>query len=356
MAYQLNCHCKNFKTVKEPSRAWNVEHVVPDSENTLVTIDGLIISNWSREVFQDMRAGGLTAANCTFSVWENFRDTIANIMRLKKWLADNSDLVMEVRTADDIETARRTGRTGIIQGWQNLSAIEDRIDLLDVFHDLGLRIAQLTYNTRNLVGSGCWESVDGGLSDFGHAVVERLNKLGILIDLSHVGTKTSEETIVSSSRPVAYTHVAPKALKDHPRNKSDRELRMIIDAGGFVGYCTYPAFLPNGTNSSLKDCIKGLEHMINTCGEDNVGIGTDFTQNQPLEFFQWLRRDKGVGAYCVPGTPQLPVLPKGLERLNEYPNLRNSMHEAGWTDERVAKVMGKNWLRFLAQSWEPGTS
>lgn len=321
-----------------------------------VTIDGLVISNWSRQVFEDMRAGGLTTANCTFSVWENCRDTLDNIMQLKRWLRQNDDLIMEIRSVDDIDTALRTGRTGIIQGWQNLSAIEDRIDLLDVFYDLGLRIAQLTYNTRNLIGSGCWETHDGGLSDFGHGVIERMNRLGILIDLSHVGARTSEEAIAASSRPVAYSHVAPKALKDHARNKTDEELHAIVEAGGFVGYCTYPAFLPNGSNSTLDDCIAGFSHLINLCGEDNVGLGTDFTQDQPLAFFEWLRRDKGVGALCVPGKPQMPVLPKGLKRLSDYPKLRGAMKEAGWQQGRIDKIMGGNWLRFLDEAWKPGTA
>lgn len=305
-------------------------------------------------MFEDMRKGGLTAANCTMSVWENFRDTIDNIMQLKAWLREHSDLLVEVRKAEDIETARKTGRTGIIHGWQNLSAIEDRIDLLDVFHDLGLRIAQLTYNTRNLVGSGCWETVDGGVSDYGHAVIERMNRLGIVIDLSHVGSKTSEEAIRSSSRPVTYTHVAPKGLKDHPRNKTNTELRTIVDAGGFVGYATYPTFLPRGNDSTLDDCLEGIDYMINVCGEDNVGIGTDFTQDQPLAFFEWLRRDKGVGALCVPGTPQIPVLPQGMRRLADYPNLRQAMRDADWKQERIDKIMGRNWLRYLSEAWQPG--
>jgi len=326
------------------------------STDSPITIDGLVISNWSREVFEDMQAGGLTAANCTFSVWDNFRDTIDNVMQLKTWLRENVDLILEVRSTDDIRRAQREGRVGIIHGWQNLSAIEDRVDLLDVFHDLGLRFAQLTYNTRNLVGSGCWESVDGGLSDFGHAVIERMNRLGIVIDLSHVGTRTSAEAIAVSRRPVAYTHIAPRALKDHARNKTNDELRAIVEEGGFVGYATYPTFLPRGFDSTLEDCIEGFEHLISVCGEENVGIGTDFTQGQSLEFFRWLRRDKGVGHVCVPGKTQVPVMPEGLRRLCDYQNLRTAMERAGWTPTRIERIMGENWLRFLDEAWTPMTA
>lgn len=324
--------------------------------DTPITIDGLIISRWSRAVFEDMVAGGLSAANCTCSVWENFRDTAEAMASWRRRFAEHADLIRPVETAEDIRAAHREGRVGVILGWQNLSAIEDRIDFLDLFHALGLRVAQLTYNTRNLVGSGCWESRDGGLSDFGRHVIRRMNELGILIDLSHVGATTSAEAIAESARPVAYTHVAPRALKDHPRNKTDEELRDVAERGGFVGYATFPAFLPSGGEATLDEIVGGFEHMIGVCGEEAVGIGTDFTQDQPVEFFEWLRRDKGDGALCVPGTPAVPKMPEGLARLSDYPNLVRAMERRGWPAARTERIMGLNWLRFLEEAWAPGAA
>jgi membrane dipeptidase len=321
-----------------------------------ITIDGLVISRWSRAVFEDMAAGGLTAANCTCSVWENFRDTMEAMAAWRRRFVEHADLIRPVETADDIRAAHREGRVGIILGWQNLSAIEDRIDFLDLFHGLGLRVAQLTYNTRNLVGSGCWESRDGGLSDFGRHVIARMNELGIVIDLSHVGETTSAEAIAASARPVAYTHVAPRALKDHARNKTDAELRAVAEPGGFVGYATYPAFLPSGGAATLDEIVDGFEHMIDVCGEEAVGVGTDFTQDQPLAFFEWLRRDKGDGAFCVPGTPAVPKMPEGLARLSDYPNLIRAMERRGWPAARIERIMGLNWLRFLEEAWAPGAA
>jgi len=164
-----------------------------------VVIDGLIVSNFSRAVFEDMRRGGITAANCTCCVWEDFRDTMANVARWKTWFTDNADLITQVYTTADIVRAKREGRVGIILGWQNLSGIDDRLGYLQIFRELGVRIMQITYNTQNLAGCGCYEKNDSGLSDFGREAVAEMNRLGILSDLSHVGPRTSEDVTTSPS-------------------------------------------------------------------------------------------------------------------------------------------------------------
>ena len=146
-----------------------------------VVIDGLIISKWSRSVFEDMRAGGLSAANCTCSVWEGFQATMENIAQWKRWFRDHDDLLAPVDCSADILRAKEQKRTGIILGWQNTSALEDRAEFVELFRDLGVRVMQLTYNTQNLVGSGCWETRDGGLSDFGRDVIDEMNRCGVLV-------------------------------------------------------------------------------------------------------------------------------------------------------------------------------
>ena len=209
-----------------------------------IVFDGLIVSNWSREVFEDMRRGGLTAANCTCSVWEGFHDTMINVGQWNRWFQDHGDLIVKARTTTDIRAAKEQGKTAVVLGFQNTSAFEDRLDFIEIFKDAGIGVAQITYNTQNLVGSGCWESRDGGLSDFGREVIDHMNTLGIMVDLSHVGAKTSSDAIAHSIQPVAYTHVAPNGLLDHPRNKTDEQRREIVDRGGFVGTAIYPPFLP----------------------------------------------------------------------------------------------------------------
>ena len=316
-----------------------------------IVIDGLVVSKWSRQVFEDMHRGGLTAANCTCSVWEGFHDTTVNIARWKQWFNEHSDILLQVYSTADIERAKQESKVGIFLGWQNTYALEDRVEFVQLFQELGVRVMQLTYNTQNLVGSGCWESCDRGLSDFGRDVIDEMNRTGVLVDLSHVGPTTSEDAVKHSRAPVAFTHCCPTGIMDHPRNKTDEQLRMAADHGGFVGVATYPPFLPWGNDTTLDNCIDVFEYMINVIGEEHVGIGTDFTQDQDLAFFQWLRRDKGTGRSLVPGTVSVPQLPEGLARLRDYPNLTAAMAKRGWSETRIRKVLGENWLRLLRDVW-----
>ncbi|QPC42360.1 membrane dipeptidase [Kaustia mangrovi] len=314
-----------------------------------IVIDGLIISNWSRDVFEDMRRGGLTAANCTCSVWEGFTDTMRNIARWKEWFRAHGDLICQVRTTDDIRRAKEDGRTGIILGFQNVSAFEDDLGYIELFKDVGVGIVQMAYNTQNFVGSGCYETRDSGLSDFGREVVAEMNRVGILCDLSHVGSRTSREVIEASEKPVAYSHCLPAGLKAHPRNKTDEELRFIAERGGFVGVTMFPPFLPKGPDSTVDDYVAAIDYVTNIVGEDAVGVGTDFTQGQPPEFYDWLVHDKGRARKLTDfGTIRNP---DGIATIGDFPNLTAAMERAGWPERRIRGVMGENWLRLLGDVW-----
>ena len=320
-----------------------------DLHDDAVVIDGLIIANWSRSVFEDMRRGGLTAANCTCSVWEGFRDTMNNIMRWKQLFRENSDIITQIYTATDIERAKREDLTGIILGWQNISGIEDQIGYLQIFKELGVGVIQMAYNTQNLVGSGCYESNDGGLSDFGHEVVAEMNRVGIMCDLSHVGARTSEDVIRASKKPVAYTHCLPSGLKSHPRNKSDEQLRFIVENGGFVGVTMFPPFLKKGPESTVDDYVEAIDYVINVCGEEHVGIGTDFTQGYDQSFFEWITHDKGYARKLTDfGEIRNPA---GIRKIGDFPNLTAAMDRAGWTETRIRRVIGENWVRVLGDVW-----
>ena len=315
----------------------------------LIVIDGLIIANWSAEIFRDMRKGGLTAANCTCCVWEGFAGTMANVARWNGWFREHDDLIVKARTTADIRQAKEDGRTAIVLGFQNTSAFEDKLGAVQLFKDVGVGIAQLTYNTQNLAGSGCYESRDSGLSDWGRELVAEMNRVGMLIDLSHVGSRTSEETIRESAKPVAYTHCLPSALKPHPRNKGDGELRFIAEQGGMIGVTMFPAFLARGMDSTVDDYVEAMEHVISVAGEDSVAFGTDITQGHGPKFFEWITRDKGDARSLVK-FGKIEGL-KGFETIGQFPNLTHAMERAGWTEGRIRKVMGENWLRFLAEVW-----
>ena len=315
----------------------------------LIVIDGLIIANWSAEVFRDMRRGGLTAANCTCCVWEGFAATMDNIARWNGWFRDHADLIVKARSTADIRRAKEEGRTAIILGFQNTSAFEDRLGAVELFKDAGVGIAQLTYNTQNFAGSGCYESRDSGLSDWGRELVAEMNRVGMLIDLSHVGSRTSEDTIRESAKPVAYTHCLPSAFKEHPRNKSDEELRFIAERGGMIGVTMFPAFLKRGADSTVDDYVEAIDHVIAVAGEDSVAFGTDITQGHGPDFFDWITNDKG-NARSLVQFGEIEGL-EGFETIGEMPNLTAAMERAGWSEARIRKVMGENWLRFLAEVW-----
>ena len=223
--------------------------------------------------------------------------------------------------------AKQEGKTGIVLGFQNISAFEDQLGYVQLFKELGVGIAQLAYNTQNQVGSGCYESQDSGLSDFGREIVAEMNRVGMLCDLSHVGAVTSRDTILASTKPVCYSHCLPAGLKTHPRNKSDEELQFIAEKGGFIGVTMFPPFLAKGVKSTVDDYIAAIDYVINLAGEDNVGIGTDFTQGQPAE--------------------------QGIRTIGEFPNITAAMERAGWSEPRIRKIMGENWVRLLDEVWGP---
>lgn len=310
--------------------------------------DGLVIAKWNRELFEDMRKGGLTAANCTVSVWEDFQSTVDNIVAMNRLIDDNSDLVLKVRCTDDIRRAKETGRTGIMLGFQNAHAFEDQLGYIQIFKDLGVGMVQMCYNTQNLIGTGCYER-DGGLSGFGREVVAEMNRVGIMCDLSHVGSKTSEEVILESRVPVCYSHCLPLGLKDHPRNKSDAELKFIADHGGFVGVTMFAPFLKNGIDSTIEDYVEAIDYIVNIVGEDQVGIGTDFTQGHGQEFFEMLTHDKGY-ARRLTRFGKI-VNPAGIRTLGEFPNLTAALLKHGFSESRVRKIMGENWMRILSDVW-----
>jgi membrane dipeptidase len=314
-----------------------------------IIIDGLIISNWSGEIFQEMRRSGLTAANCTCSVWEGFEETVQNIARWNGWFREYSDEIVKAQSVEDIVRAKKDGKTAIILGMQNTTAFEDQIGYVEILKNLGIGIAQMTYNTQNWVGSGCYEGRDSGLSDFGREVVAEMNRVGMLCDLSHVGPKTSRDVIDTSGKPVAYSHCLPAGLKEHPRNKTDDELRYIVEKGGFVGVTMFPPFLPKGPQSNIDDYVYAIDYVINLVGEDSVGIGTDFTQGYGDEFFKWITHDKGFGRKLTDfGEVKNP---EGIRRISDFPNLAEAMVRAGWKQAKIEKVLGANWLNFLEKVW-----
>ncbi|GGN36841.1 MULTISPECIES: dipeptidase [Marinomonas] len=313
-----------------------------------IIIDGLICAKWNRELFEDMAKGKLTAANCTVSFWENFEGTVRNVVEMNQLIEANSDLLLKVYTTKDIHRAKAEGKTGVMMGFQNAHAFEDQIGYVQIFKDLGVGIVQMCYNTQNLVGTGCYER-DGGLSGYGREIVAEMNRVGMLCDLSHVGPNTAKEVIIESKKPVAYSHCLPAGLKEHPRNRTDEELKFIADNGGFVGVTMFAPFLKAGINATIDDYVEAIQYIYNIVGEDAIGIGTDFTQGHGYDFFEYLTHDKGY-ARRLTRFGEI-INPLGMRTVGDFPNLTEALLKHGFSERQVVKIMGENWVNLLAEVW-----
>jgi membrane dipeptidase len=265
--------------------------------------------------------------------WEGYAAGLDNIAAWLHRFADDRLGLLPVRTAGDIRRAKAAGRVGVVLGWQNASPIEDRLDRLALFHALGVRIIQLTYH-------------------FGVSAVAEMNRLGILIDLSHVGDRTSLEAIDHSAGPVTFTHANARAFFDHPRNKTDEALRRLAARGGVIGANAFPPFLRRGFESTVADYVDAIDDLVGRVGIDHVGIGTDYTQDQPPAFFKGLFAEQGTRPRPEPiGYPDPLLHPRGMETPDTLSSVAEELRRRGYDEPSVQKVLGGNWLRLFEGVW-----
>ena len=321
--------------------------------NKAIVIDGLNVSNWnSPAVCQSLLSGGVTTINATIAVWENYREAMDNIAAwLVRFGADGSKWT-QVISVEDILQAKKDGKVGVVLGWQNASPIENDLKRLALFHALGVRIIQLTYNERNLLGNGCYERKDEGLSTFGEDAVREMNRLGILIDLSHVGDRTTLEATELSEKPVACTHANARSFHNHVRNKTDEALKSIAERGGVIGANAFPPFLRKAFESTLQDYVSAIDDLVDRVGIDHVGIGTDYTQGQPKAFFDWIFSQQGTKYQERSIAYPDPLLhPRDMETPDKFANVAYELLKRGYNQNDVAKILGGNWLRLFRDVW-----
>jgi len=294
-----------------------------------IIIDGLNISNWeNRDVFVNLHKGSITAINATIAVWENFTETLDNIARWYMRFEKYADLIMPIKIAADIEKANTARKCGIIFGFQNSSPIEDDLRRLQIFQELGVRIIQITYNYSNFVGSGYLDSSDYGLANFGVDFISECNRLGIVIDCSHVGDRTTMDAIEASKMPITFTHAGPRALCAHPRNKTDGQLKALAAKGGVVGAVPWPDFLAAGSKATLADFLDTVDYLVKLIGIDHVGIGSDFIEGQSQEWIRWLFTGRNIDR-----EPRyqlgVPTYPEGIRSPTDFSNITLGLLERG---------------------------
>jgi membrane dipeptidase len=311
----------------------------------------------------DVVASGLTAVNVTVSsvgqVDGAFESTVKQLAGWEREIDRHPDVLMRIRRAADLQTAKSTGRLGLIYGFQDTLPIGDDLDRLAAFQGLGVRILQMTYNRRNLAGDGCLEAADAGLSRLGHLMIERMNELGILVDLGHGGKQTTLDTIAASKKPVAISHTGCAALADLPRNKTDEELRRLAEKGGVAGIYLMP-FLRTQGQPLAEDVVRHIEHAVNVCGEDHVGIGTDgtlsavhLTPEYIKAFHDNVEERRRLGISAPGESPDVYTFVPDLNSPRRFEILAHHLQKRGHADARIAKILGGNFARLFAEAWTP---
>jgi membrane dipeptidase len=318
-------------------------------------IDALQYCNFGEKIFRQMRIGEVDAVHVTVCYHENFRETVANLERWNRWFEQYPDLIMKGTTGDCARRAKQTGRTAIFFGLQNCSPIEDDIGLVEILHTLGVRFMQLTYNNQSLLATGAYEAEDTGLTRMGRQVVREMNRVGLVVDMSHSAERSTLEAIDHSTRPIAITHANPKFWHPGLRNKSDEVLKALSGAGGMLGFSLYPHHLKDGPNCTLESFCDMIARTADMIGIDHIGIGSDLCQDQPDSVVEWMRVgrwskeiDYGEGSKDNAG---FPPQPEWFRDNRDFANIENGLKATGMSDEDVAKVMGGNWLKFFDENF-----
>ncbi|TPJ62189.1 membrane dipeptidase [Mesorhizobium sp. B2-7-1] len=318
------------------------------SDAPQVLIDGLQYCNWSREIFEEMRRGGLTAVHATVGYHEGFRETVRHLVDWRTWLRDNEDLILLARDAGDIERARASNRTAILLGLQNPMPIEDDIGLIEMLFDLGIRFMQFTYNNQSLLGCGWMEKEDSGVTRMGREAIAEMNRLGMIIDLSHAGERTALETIAFSQRPVVVSHANPRWLRDSNRNVSKAVLHALREKQGLLGLSLYPLHLPNGSDTTLAQFGTMASEAAEIMGADHLGIGSDLCQDQPDSVVRWMR--EGRWTRETQAAASFPPQPSWFRSNLDFPGLSEGLLSAGFDKAQTSLVLGGAWHRFLTAS------
>ncbi|WP_299772650.1 membrane dipeptidase [uncultured Tateyamaria sp.] len=322
-------------------------------------IDNLQYCNWSEKIFRQMREGGVDAVHVTVAYHENFRETVLNFEAWNRWFELYPDLIIKGSSVSDIDRAKADGRTAIFFGFQNPSPIEDDIGLVEIVHTLGARFMQLTYNNQSLLATGCYEDNDTGITRMGRQVIKEMNRVGLVVDMSHSADRSTIEAADISERPIAITHANPHDWHPALRNKRDDVIRVVTSNGGMLGFSLYPHHLKDGSKCTLQSFCEAVARTADRYGTDTIGIGSDLCQDQPDSVVEWMRVgrwskdiDYGEGSAADPG---FPPQPDWFRDNRDFGNIENGLRATGMSEDEVAGIMGGNWYRFYAENFGPAS-
>ena len=331
-----------------------------------ILFDGLLM--WgnldSRKTIREMIEGNLAGGNYTVANHSHdFKAAIASILKYRKVIQENSDLLALALNTEDIKNAQKKRKLGVVFGFQDTRAVEE-VEQLEVFKALGVRIVQLTYNAQNLAGTGCCEISGGKITYYGQKLIRKMEELKIALDLSHCGVETTDSALEYAERPVLFTHVGVYRLCNASgRCKTDRQLEKVARTGGMAGICFAPYFVKRDPvtfqvlPSTVKDVVDAIEYMVKLIGVDHVGWGSDLAriwfdlgktpEDSSMRLWRTLRPDIfGRGP-----TETYDPFPVGLQKHSELMNLTAELLERGFSVEDVRKIVGGNFLRVLGKIW-----
>ena len=313
-------------------------------------IDNLQYCNWSREIFEINREAGLDAVHVTVVYHEDYDEFLTRISEWDELFKKNSDLIFLGKDFKDIEKAKSENKTAIFFGFQNCSPIEDDLKLVEKVHEFGCRFMQLTYNNQSLLATGCYENVDSGVTNFGKEVIKEMNRVGIVIDMSHSAEKSTLDAIELSEKPIAITHANPFFWHSAKRNKSDVLLKNLSESGGMLGLSLYSHHLKDGLNCKLENFCEMVAKTADLIGVKNIGIGSDLCLNQPDSVVEWMRngtwtkaKNYGEGSKDKPGFPKQP---DWFVDARGFDSLEKGLKNIGFNIDEVNDILGNNWFNF----------
>lgn len=320
-------------------------------------IDALQYANWSEKIFRQMREGRVDAVHVTIAYHENFRETIQNFEQWNRWFVQFKDLITPACWAGDIDRAREENKTAIVFGFQNPSPMEDDLGLVEILHTLGARFMQLTYNNQSLLATGCYEEKDTGITRMGKQVIREMNRVGLVVDMSHSADQSTMEAADLSARPIVITHANPYAWAPARRNKRDDVIRAVTQNGGMIGFSLYPHHLLEKSECTLESFCTMIARTADKFGIQSLGIGSDLCQDQPDSVVEWMRvgrwtfeTDYGEGSASAPG---FPAMPDWFQDNRDFGNIEKGLLSTGMNSDEVAAVMGGNWYRFFKENFIP---
>jgi membrane dipeptidase len=323
--------------------------------NALAGIGGLLGRPNQDEITKLIRQSGVTALKATLGgAIGNFEMAVEDIALAEQLMEKRADLFLNVRTAADFDRARKEQKLGVIYSFESPNMLEDKIDRIEMFRGLGVRVMQLTYNRRTPFGVGCLDGETDGLTELGRKAIAKMNELGVALDLSHSNTKTTADGIAASTKPPLITHAGCRAVFMHPRNKEDRELKALADKGGVVGIYMLPYITASPKQPMLDDYMKHLEHALKVCGEEHVGIGSDVpffqVDAEDLEAMKKAAEKRQADGIAAPGEDRPTYIPD-LNTPRKMERIADALLKRGQKSGVVEKIMGANFKRVFGEIW-----